>query len=249
MIELVRTLVTLLAIVMMAIIFMGDIGTADPVDLGVAVYPPGSTATPATRHAWRVDRRGAEYGVGYFHDVAAMAALKADHVRHARENRFKRLVNDRFTWRSPPGCAGREWECIYRRVYRRSTPDLEPLLNRFEAYARAEQWTSAEIARWLLAFVQQIEYRLPREYAFGLLPPALVASQSWGDCDSKSLLLIHFLDRFGIESVLLVSEVHSHALVGIDVPTSGDGFRHRGRRYAWAETTAQHAPRVGFTPS
>jgi len=227
---------------MPVMVVVGGSDTRGPVDLGLAVYPPGSAALPVTRHAWRVDRRGARYGLGYRHDPSAAAALEADHVRHGREYRFRRLSRDRFSWRSPPGCSGREWECIYRRVYQRSAPDLGPLLSRFEAYARAAQWTSADIARWLLAFVQQIEYRVPGEYAFGVLPPALVASKSWGDCDSKSLLLIHLLDRFGIDSVLLVSEVHSHALVGIDVPTSGDGLRHRGRRYAWAETTARDAP-------
>ena len=73
-------------------------------------------------------------------------------------------------------------------------------------------------------------------------PPALVVALSYGDCDSKSLLLIHLLGRFGIDSKLLISGAHQHAMVAINVPSSGSGRSYGGRKYAWAETTAVGAP-------
>jgi len=44
-----------------------------------------------------------------------------------------------------------------------------------------EQWSEADAAHGVLAFVQEIPHALPEEYAFGLLPPAIVASRDWGD--------------------------------------------------------------------
>lgn len=183
-----------------------------------------------------------------------------DLVQHAVSGTFgaldlllhsaKGLRDTRFRWTIPPGCIGREWSCIYSEVLDRSGSDLEPLLERIEAGFLAETWTTTQAARWLLAFVQQIPYKLPTTHAFGVLPPALVASEDWGDCDSKSLLLIHLLERVGIHAVLLTSEAHAHALVGIDVPSGATGgYRHRGREYAWAETTTAEAPLGWIHPS
>jgi hypothetical protein len=168
--------------------------------------------------------------------------MEEDHWRLARRFDYRKLRNDRFNWRGPGHCRGREWDCVYLEVYERSAPDLAPLLRRFRNRAIQERWSRTDIARWLLAFVQQIEYRLPDQYAFGLMPPALVASLSWGDCDSKSLLLMHLLAEFDIEAKLLTSRAHKHAMVAIAVPGSGRGFRSRGREYLWAETTSPDAP-------
>jgi transglutaminase-like putative cysteine protease len=215
---------------------------AEAFDLGVATYPAGSETFAPTRHRWQLKPDSPRYGVAYAHGKQALADVKADHLKLARRWSFRWSANDRFSWRRPENCKGEAWDCVYRQVYHRSVPDLAPFLRRFQARATAERWTRGDIARWLLAFVQQIEYRLPDDYAFGLLPPALVVSLSYGDCDSKSLLLIHLLAGFGIDARLVRSDAHQHALVGIDVPSSGQSFLHRGQRYAWAETTAVDAP-------
>ena len=66
-----------------------------------------------------------------------------------------------------------------------------------------------------------------------------MASRDWGDCDSKSLLYMALLERLGIGSVLMISDAHAHAMVGVEVRTGrDDAFVLRGREYAWAETTA-----------
>ena len=215
---------------------------AAPIDLGTAYYPSQSSSYRTTAHEWRFYRHNQPYGIDYAHGDNAMARLKADHRQLARQHKFKWTGADRFVWIAPNACRGREWDCIYQHIYRRSSIDLDPLLRRLHAHASQQNWSPTRTAQWLLAFVQQIEYRLPKQYAFGVLPPALVASQAWGDCDSKSLLLIYLLQHFNIESTLLVSHSKAHALVGIHVPSSGSGYHHRGRVYAWAETTAHSAP-------
>lgn len=212
------------------------------VDLGVARFPSDDLAARAMHHDWHEAYGGRRFHVAYAHGEGAKAALRADHDRMGDGWGFRWVDQSTFRWQLPEPCVGREWSCIYPVVHARSLPDLEPLLERIAAGFAHESWTTTDAAAWLLDLVQQIPYRLPTEEAFGLRPPALVVSEDWGDCDSKSLLLISLLDRLGIESELIVSEAHAHALVGIAVPTGGDGHLHRGREYAWAETTALDAP-------
>ena len=163
-------------------------------------------------------------------------------MRLARSLRFRRIGGRAFLWDPPPHCRGREWTCVYREVRERSHVDLQPFFQRIRVVFEERSVTSRRAAEWLLAMVQRIAYREPERSAFGLLPPAQVAAEKWGDCDSKSLLLMGLLDHVGIDSILLVSEAHAHAMVGIAVPAGRERFSYRGRRYAWAETTAEGAP-------
>ena len=93
----------------------------------------------------------------------------------------------------------------------------------------------------MLAFVQAIPYELPDD-PFGLKPPPSVMAERSGDCDSKSLLLHIMLESAGIDSVIIGSKSHAHSMVGIAVTAPGKTFEFRGRRYAFAETTAIGSP-------
>ena len=236
-------LATLVAFVVPILLMYGQTGSSKAdVDLGIARFPATDRETRGTFHRWRKSRFGQRFVVGYAHGVDARSALRRDHADLGKRLGFSWVDDESFRWTPPPTCFLEPWECIYSDVHARSFTDLEPLLDRIRTGFDAESWTPREAAQWLLNFVQQIPYRLPTEEAFGLLPPALVASEDWGDCDSKSLLLISLLERLGINAILLTSKAHAHALVGIAVPTGQKGHRHEGREYAWAETTAENAP-------
>jgi hypothetical protein len=75
-----------------------------------------------------------------------------------------------------------------------------------------------------------------------VLPPALVAKQRWGDCDSKALLAHMLLRHLGLQSVLISSEAHRHTMLGLALPAGGSSFEWRGRRYAFVELTAKRSP-------
>lgn len=212
------------------------------VDLGVARYPLATEGPGETVHDWNDVANRRPFRVAYLHGRGAVDQLVEDHAQLGERFGFRKVGRSRIQFRVGPQCEGEAWGCIYSAILTRSEADLEPLLDRIETGLSAGSWTRTKIAAWLLDFVQRIPYRIPEEAAFGVRPTALVASEDWGDCDSKSLLLIHLLDRFGIEAILLSSQVHAHALVGVAVPTSGSYFEHQGRRYAWAETTAEDSP-------
>lgn len=242
----------LFALSLVAVLACGE--SRELVDLGIARFPesrePGDLGTRAllTTHEWKVRKGGHRFRVVYAHGTSAILTLERDHEALGRRFKFQPVGENQFRLATPSHCGGRGWmTCVYSEVLGRSATNLVPLLDRIESGATAQAWTKTGAARWLLAFVQQIPYRIPEKHPFGILPPALVASKDWGDCDSKSLLLLHLLERFGIDAIMLVSKAHSHALVGIAVPSSGDSFRYRSRDYAWAETTAKGAP-LGWLP-
>ena len=223
-----------------ALVFVASRSDRKPVtiDLGTARYPNNAMNTKVTVQDWAVQERRRRYRLGYAHGAQAVESIEHDHRKLGQRNGFSWTTGDAFRWQLGDACKGREWSCVYTAIFDRSAIDLAPFLDRIHAGLANESHSTAQASRWLLALVQQIPYRLPTSHAFGVLPPALVVSQNWGDCDSKSLLLMELLSRVGIDSILLVSEAHAHALVGIAVPANGSGFQHRGREYSWAETTA-----------
>lgn len=222
-------------------------GRSRTIDLGVVRYPAAAAEVRTAHHAWAPETRGDRYLLDYAHGLEAGRALEVDHRALGHRLRFRWIGDDAFEYSVPRGCGDDAWGCIYADVLARSEIDLAPLLARMEVAAREESWSRVAAARALLAFVQEIPYRIPDRHAFGVLPPALVASRYWGDCDSKSLLLLALLDRLGMNAVVLTSRAHQHAMVGIDLggsrlPTAEAGYLHRGREYLWAETTAVGAP-------
>ena len=216
------------------------------VDLGVAQYPlVGETEYLQKAHRW--DLASARYKLTYRHGEDAVSQRRQDHSRLGRSFQYQLVSGDSFSWRNDPRCQ-REWQfgrsetwaCVYTRVLENNRRDLEPIMERVSAGLLNEQMSAEEASRWLLNFVQTIPYKLPDAFAFGLLPPSLVVSENWGDCDSKSLLLIVLLRHLGIEAHMMVSQAHKHAMVAIPVARKTRGtFNIDGRRYAWAETTAE----------
>jgi hypothetical protein len=83
---------------------------------------------------------------------------------------------------------------------------------------------------------------VPDKEPFGLLVPALVVAEKRGDCDSKSLLALMLLHELGIESVIVESEAHHHAMLGVPLPSQGASFEYNGHRYAFTECTAEGWP-------
>ncbi len=202
-------------------------------DLGAVQYPDYPRDYDSAEHVWRTSGL-ATTRVVYDHGHDAIRDLEDDHQAYGR--RMERAFFGNHLRNM--GCNREPWSCVYTEVFQRNAADLEPLLRRIARGLEEQRWSALDASRWMLRFVQNIPYRIPDEHAFGVLPPALVASQNWGDCDSKSLLLLHLLRYVGIDAQISVSRIHEHAMVGIFVPTSGDTFTYRGRTYAWAETTA-----------
>jgi hypothetical protein len=211
-------------------------------DLGLAAYPATAPEAGATKYAWS-DRRlkppvhRARYALG----KDAQTAVDDAHRALAKRVKFKDQGNGIFKWTPPPGCDVR-MQCIFESLAQDSKDEVEPLAARFKARVREAKLDAVQTVELVTTYVQAIPYEIPKERPFGLLPPALVAAQKKGDCDSKALLLLMLLDSLGIDSVMLTSDAHRHSMLGVAIPAQGTKISHDGRSYAFVETTAKHAP-------
>lgn len=130
----------------------------------------------------------------------------------------------------------RYYRMLYRNLYRRSRPVYAALRQRLSP----EDYSKYEIAVKLLEWVQDFKYeRL--DTLSDCLSPLTAAVEHRGDCDSRGLLFTIMLHYYGIDSVLMVSSVYSHSMVGVDVEGEGARFGHNGKNYLVAETTDQVA--------
>ncbi|HVK65234.1 MAG TPA: hypothetical protein VM694_12205 [Polyangium sp.] len=215
------------------------------VDLGVAVYPEKTPASGATKYAWR-DRRlePPVYRAGYALSADEQRDVDAAHRELAQRLKYQDAGDGAFKWVPPPGCDA-SMQCIFESLAERSKPDVDPLAARFKARIHEAKLGTLDAVELLTSFVQTIPYEIPKDRPFGLMPPALVVSAKKGDCDSKALLLHMLLDSIGVDSVLLNSNAHRHAMLGVAVPAQGEKIRYQGREYVFVETTAKNAP-VGW---
>ncbi len=211
------------------------------VDLGIAFYPDDDPKlVPAqirfTAHAmWP-----SQYAVGYRLQRDEAAAVGDFYSRYAKSVAYEKLDGDRFRWAPPKGCPS-DMSCVYAKLVERTRDDVEAITDRFRARIKANKLSSVQAAELVLAYVQFIPYKLPKD-PFGLKPSPLVASQRQGDCDSKSLLYYMILKGLGIDAVIVSSQAHAHTMTGVALPVSGTSFSHDGHKYAFAEATAEGAP-------
>jgi hypothetical protein len=219
------------------------------VDLGVHSHPLSFTPSKPTLHDWTAHRlRPPAYRVGYGLAPNEAAAIHQAFQDYARSVNYRDLGGERFQWSPRFGC-GHDMACVFEELASRNWPAVKPIARRFRSHASQSGMNSLQAAEMVISFVQDIRYDNPKREPFGLLPPALVMSESRGDCDSKALLALMILEDLNVSSLLISSEAHRHTMLGVALPASGRSFEHRGRRYAFVECTAKGAPIGHMDPS
>lgn len=218
-------------------------------ELGTAAYPPGTPPVSAAIHTWNASRLAPlTYRVGYALSPAEAADVEDDYRGFAAKVQYEDEGKGKFRWAPPSGCAG-DLHCVYENIVTRDRPDLDPLIERFKARKSAARLNATDAAWLVVTFVQSIKYEIPEQEPFGILPPALVVARKRGDCDSKSLLALMILRELGIDSVMLSSAAHKHAMLGIALPAQGTKMRYAGRDYMFTEMTAKGSPIGHVNPS
>jgi len=207
--------------------------------LGTASYPDDAPFDKRRLHAWKIKQfKPQRHLLSYALGPEAGAAVETDFEQLGRDWKYRRISSSRHEWVYPAGCAG--IDCVYDRLHTLTNEEIAPLAARFRKRADAERLTTDELLLLVTTFVQDIPYKLPPDTApFGLETPTAVAYKRRGDCDGKSLLLVMLLEELGFEAILLVSEIHAHAFVGVVARSAHGTFDWNGRRYAPIETTAR----------
>ncbi len=93
-------------------------------------------------------------------------------------------------------------------------------------------------AEALLAWVQGFAYERDPSGS-DVLNPITAAFEGRGDCDSRALVMAILLQRENIDSILMYSMKHEHAMLAVDAPGPGARFPHDKKLWLPAETTAK----------
>lgn len=153
--------------------------------------------------------------------------------------------------------AGEVWRDVYHKLYIDSRDKLgavqDSLLNLSDSTSAIDR---DEFARLVVSFVQDIPYQyvVPdgceekvgpcnANVNFGIYSPVEFLYHLKGDCDTRTVLLFTLLKNFGYSPVIVNSMQYRHSMLALDIPSAGDDFIHKGRRYAYWETT-----NVGWQP-
>jgi transglutaminase superfamily protein len=211
------------------------------VDLGDASFPAKTSAAAAEHAWWTPTLEPQKYRLGYKLGDREASAMLDDYHRWANGVGHRQLDESRFQWRPPKGCLG-GLQCVYDELAEEDRAAVDAISERFRRRATDAKLGADAAAALVVSFVQEIDYRVPSEEPFGVMPPALVAKKKEGDCDSKALLAHMLLRSLGIRSVLISSEAHKHTMLGVALPAAGTTFSWDGSRYAFVETTAKRSP-------
>lgn len=91
-------------------------------------------------------------------------------------------------------------------------------------------------AEALLKWVQTFAYERNFEGS-DVVNPISAAFEGRGDCDSRVLVMVLLLRQENIESILMYSLKHEHAMIALDVPGAGARYPYRQKGWLVAETT------------
>lgn len=217
------------------------------VDLGLVLVPSGTPPQTARAYEWQAQGISPpQHRVAYALGEELDEELTEDHAALGRRLRYRSLGNERFTYNAPRGCTA-DMRCIYEELMRTNAGPVRELGGRFTASIRERGLDAAQAANLILGFVQRVQYELPTDVPFGIIPPALVPQENRGDCDSKAVLAVMLLRQAGIDAVLLYSDPLAHAAVGVGLPGTGTRLKHGGRSYQYAEVTTEGWP-LGMIP-
>ena len=134
------------------------------------------------------------------------------------------------------------WQRYYRIIYRDSWSRCHTVSQAIEKELTLATEGAVpppeHIAVSVLQWLQSFTYTRDRTGADFVNLPAICTKQT-GDCDSRALLLAVILQQLNIDTILLISPQHQHALAAVDCSGEGARFVHKGKGYLIAETTAQ----------
>lgn len=209
-------------------------------DLGLASFPTG-TFDPRSLHEWESTALAPKhFSLTYALSKKAADGFSSRFKSYASSVSYLAGTEHRFKWIPPPGCE-RDMGCVFQELKDQDRDAILPVVDLFKRKQVEGRLGTLEVAQLVVNFVQDIQYLEPDDEPFGMLAPALVLSRSSGDCDSKSLLAHMILAEFGIDSILLSSVAHRHAMLGIALPVKGTKMVVEGREYAFTELTARGA--------
>ena len=152
---------------------------------------------------------------------------------------IEREANIMLNYSFDPNNFYNAWKRYYKLIFRDSFHRLDIIYNEVSKYLPETKYSNYEKAEILMFWIQSFSYERNQESTSDLLNPLQASVSKIGDCDARSLVFSILLKKFGINSLLLTSEIYKHAIVGIDCPGEGSFYEYKGKKYLMVELTTK----------
>ncbi|MBK5277836.1 MAG: hypothetical protein JJE09_03125 [Bacteroidia bacterium] len=145
------------------------------------------------------------------------------------------------------------WKDLYFGLYDHDQPQLTFLQDSILSLAKRERIEVRDLIYSVVSFIQDIPYNyiistdscashtdhpcIPKQ-RYGVLSPVEFLYSLAGDCDTRTVLLFTLLKKLGYDPIIVNSAQYRHSMLAVSVPTEGDYFIHKGRKFYFWETTA-----------
>ncbi|MEO1253469.1 MAG: hypothetical protein AAFY41_01105 [Bacteroidota bacterium] len=160
-----------------------------------------------------------------------------------------------------------EYEDIWGNVYRKLVNDSKSyigfIVDSLTSVSKRQNLSSKSLAEMVVTFVQDIPYSYVRpekcsdsnnkgkpcvgNIALGILSPYEFLHSLYGDCDTRAVLIYTILEEMGFDPMIVVSNQYAHAMLALNISSTGDHLKYKGRNYYFWETTAEGWP-IGMLP-
>ncbi len=145
------------------------------------------------------------------------------------------------------------WHNLYLGLYTHDQNKMTSLQDSILALAGEREIAPQDLPYAVVSMVQDIPYNyilsddscafhtsapcVPLQ-RYGILSPVEFLYSLSGDCDTRTVLLFSLLKDMGYDPIIVNSNEYHHSMLAIDLPTEGDYFTHKGRKFYFWETTA-----------
>ena len=146
------------------------------------------------------------------------------------------------------------WNDVYEYLARYSGERISYIGDSLSKIAQENELDKNEFADLVVSFVQDIpysyvlsndckdfdsgDYPCMGNVPFGIVSPYEFIHHLKGDCDTRSVLLFSLMNYLKFKVMILVSSEYAHALIGVNLPGTGDHVTWNKRKYYLWETTS-----------
>lgn len=130
------------------------------------------------------------------------------------------------------------WTRFYRVIYRDSFSRLAESAQVVRNQLLKEKIPIKDHPSHLAAWIQNFTYERPGSLSDLRSPLASIVTKT-GDCDARGLVFMIMLRHWGIANIMMVSSVHQHSLVGVNLAGEGAKFNFEGTEWLITELTAK----------
>jgi hypothetical protein len=146
------------------------------------------------------------------------------------------------------------WGSVYRHLVAQNKDYVRFVADSLRQISRNENFDPTQFAELIVSFVQDIPYSYVLgdecrstktgkhpcvgNVAFGILSPYEFIHSLYGDCDTRAVLLYALFEDLGFRPMIVVSNEYAHAMLALDIPSTGNFIMHNRDKFYFWETTA-----------